>query len=113
MAIDKETFVTTILNNGSIPVNYYVPRHLAFNERGKDYRDVAGDMGYSYDLEKAKKMWEKAKVELGFKKVTLDVILSDTDFNRKLGEYLKSQLEQLDGLSININKCHQNKEVNV
>ncbi|MBW4872778.1 MAG: hypothetical protein KZY55_01840, partial [Paeniclostridium sp.] len=102
MAIDKETFVTTILNNGSIPVNYYVPRHLAFNERGKDYRDVAGDMGYSYDLEKAKKMWEKAKVELGFKKVTLDVTLSDTDFNRKLGEYLKSQLEQLDGLSINI-----------
>ncbi|WP_373600791.1 ABC transporter substrate-binding protein [Paraclostridium bifermentans] len=102
MAIDKQTFVDVILNNGSIPVNYYVPRHLAINKEGIDYRDTVKDMGYVYNLEKAKDLWEQSKDELGFKEVTLEVILSDTEFNRKLGEYLKSQLEQLDGLNIEL-----------
>jgi oligopeptide transport system substrate-binding protein len=101
-AINKETFVESILNNGSIPVNYYVPRYLAINDDGVDYRDIAGDIGYDYNLDKAQSMWQQAKDELGFKEVIFDLVLSDTDFNRKLGEYLKSELEQLEGLNIEI-----------
>ena len=38
MAIDKKAFVENILNNGSIPVNYYVPRYLAVNDEDDNYR---------------------------------------------------------------------------
>ncbi|MDU6249293.1 MAG: ABC transporter substrate-binding protein, partial [Paeniclostridium sordellii] len=61
MAIDKEKITNVILNNGSNPVNYYTPEGLAIDNHGKDYRDIAGNMGNDYDLKEAKEHWEKAK----------------------------------------------------
>lgn len=102
MAIDKENFVDVILNNGSVPANYFVPKNLAHDESKKDYRDIVGDLGYSQDDEKAVEEWEKAKEEIGFDTVTLDMVLSDTESNRKLGEYVQSELSILEGLNVEI-----------
>ncbi|RDY27016.1 hypothetical protein CHL78_011145 [Romboutsia weinsteinii] len=102
MAVDKDTFVDVILNNGSTVADYFVPKRLALDENQKDYRDFAGNMGYEQDDEKAKEEWAKAKEELGFDKVTLDMVLYDTDMNKRLGEYVQSELSILDGLEITI-----------
>lgn len=102
IAVDKDNFVDVILNNGSTSANYFVPKRLALDENQKDYRDYVGDVGYTQDDEKAKEEWEKAKKEIGFDKVTLDMVLSDSESNRKLGEYVQSELSILDGLSVEI-----------
>ncbi|MGL5756477.1 MAG: ABC transporter substrate-binding protein [Paraclostridium sp.] len=102
MAVDKDNFVDVILNNGSTTANYFVPKRLAIDENQKDYRDYVGDVAYIHDDEKAKEEWEKAKEEIGFDKVTLEMVLSDSESNRKLGEYVQSELSILDGLSVEI-----------
>lgn len=102
MAVDKDNFVDVILNNGSTSANYFIPKNLALDENQKDFRDTVKDVGYTHDDEKAKEEWEKAKKEIGFDKVTLEMVLSDTEMNRKLGEYVQSELSILEGLNLEI-----------
>ena len=102
MAIDKENFVESILNNGSTVADYFVPQRLALNESQEDYRAFAGNLSLTHDDEKAKEEWEKAKEEVGFDTVKLEMVLSDTEMNRKLGEYVQSEVSILDGLTVEI-----------
>ena len=55
MAIDKTSFVETILNNGSIATNKFVPSKLAIDSELGDYSDFSGDLGYENNDEEAKK----------------------------------------------------------
>ena len=43
-AFNKEDLVDVVLANGSVPANYLVPKDFTFDENGKDFRDVNGDM---------------------------------------------------------------------
>lgn len=38
---------------------------------------------------------EKAKQELGSEKITLELLTSDADLDKKTGEFLKGQLEKI------------------
>lgn len=102
MAVDKDTFVETILNNGSTKADYFVPKGLALNENKEDYRDFTGNISFTHDDEKAKEEWAKAKEEVGFDTVKLDMVLYDTEMNRKLGEFVQAELSILDGLTVEI-----------
>ena len=103
MAIDKEKITNVILNNGSSPVNYYTPEGLAIDNHGKDYRDIAGNMGNDYDLKEAKEHWEKAKEDLNFKNVTIEVLTSDSESSKRVGEFFQNQLQtNLDGLKVEL-----------
>ena len=103
MAIDKEKITNVILNNGSSPVNYYTPEGLAIDNHGKDYRDIAGNMGNDYDLKEAKEHWEKAKEDLNFKNVTIEVLTSDAESSKRVGEFFQNQLQtNLDGLKVEL-----------
>lgn len=103
MAIDKAQITDVILNNGSLPANVYVPEGLALDEDGKDYREIAGGMGFEFDQEKAAEHWKKAKDELGFDNTTLEFLTTDSDTSKQIGEYIQNQLEQnLEGLTIEI-----------
>ncbi|WP_338659654.1 ABC transporter substrate-binding protein [Paraclostridium sordellii] len=103
MAIDKEKITNVILNNGSSPVNYYTPEGLAIDNQGKDYRDIAGNMGNDYDLKEAKEHWEKAKEDLNFKNVTIEVLTSDAESSKRVGEFFQNQLQtNLDGLKVEL-----------
>ena len=102
MAIDKQALVDTLLNNGTIPANYIVPKDFVQGPNGKDFRDENGDL-VKYDVEEAKKLWEQAKKELGKDKFTIELLNYDGDTAKKTGEYLKEQLEKnLPGLTVNI-----------
>ena len=103
MAIDKQTLCDTILNNGTVPADYLTARGLAFNADGKDYRDVAGDMGYKYNTEEAAKSWETAKQEVGFDTVTLELLTFDSESSKRQAEFMQAELQNaLPGLTVKI-----------
>ena len=103
MAIDKKTMCDTIINNGTIPADYIVAESLAFNEQGKDYREAAGEMGYHYNKEEATKLWEKAKEEVGFDTVTLELLSFDSETGKRQAEFMQAELQTaLPGLKVEV-----------
>ncbi len=110
-AIDKEAFVETILNNGSIAVDTFVPKNLAYDSELGDYRDFATGLGHNYNEEEAKKYWEEAKKELDIDNVTLKLVLTDTDFSKKLGEYIQAELGEFEGLHIELKQMPMEQRV--
>ncbi|AKP46388.1 peptide ABC transporter substrate-binding protein [Bacillus smithii] len=102
MAFDKNQFTKVVLNNGSIPADYFVPAEFVKGPNGKYFRDENGNFN-TYNVKEAKKYWAKAKKALGKDKITLELLNYDDDLSRKAGEYLKEQLEKnLKGLTVNI-----------
>ncbi|GAA0104128.1 hypothetical protein UT300013_07500 [Paraclostridium sordellii] len=103
LAIDKEQMTNVILNDGSKPVNRFVPDGLAFNEAGKDYREVAGEMGYAHNDAEAKKSWDKVKKELNFDTVEFEFLTTDTEQSKKIAEFIQSELQDaLEGVTVKI-----------
>ncbi|WP_338557679.1 ABC transporter substrate-binding protein [Paraclostridium sordellii] len=103
LAIDKEQMTNVILNDGSKPVNRFVPDGLAFNEAGKDYREVAGEMGYRHNDDEAKKSWDKVKKELNFDTVEFEFLTTDTEQSKKIAEFIQSELQDaLEGVTVKI-----------
>ncbi len=102
-SIDRTAMCDTILNNGSKPATYFVAEKLAYNEKGEDYRDIAGDMGYKENKEEAKELWEKAKEEVGFDTVTIDLLTFDHETGKRQGEFMQAELQSnLPGLTVTI-----------
>ncbi|WP_373894110.1 peptide ABC transporter substrate-binding protein [Virgibacillus natechei] len=103
MAYDKESFTETVLANGSVPTDGYVPRGLANNpETDEDFREESGDL-IGTDLDMAQEYWEKGLEEIGEDSITLDFLGDDTENAKTTGEYFKNQLEtNLDGLTIEL-----------
>lgn len=103
MSIDKQALCDVVLNNGTEPASYLVAKTLAFNEAGKDYRDVAGNMGYDHNDEEAGKAWEKAKKEVGFDTVTLDLLTFDSESSKRQAEFMQAELQEaLPGLTVKV-----------
>ncbi|MFV0441048.1 MAG: ABC transporter substrate-binding protein [Lachnospirales bacterium] len=99
---DENYIVEDILADGSLPANYFVPVDFLQNPEGGDYRDGLSDYQV-YDAEKAKEYWAAAKEELGFETAELVLLNYDDENGKKIGEFLKSELEQnLEGISVSI-----------
>ncbi|EOO15679.1 MULTISPECIES: peptide ABC transporter substrate-binding protein [Bacillus cereus group] len=102
MAYDKKGLTNVILNDGSTPADYLVPKEFAKSPDGKDFRKDNGDI-LKTDVKKAKEHWEKAKKELGKEQVTVELLNYDSDNAKKVGEFLKGELEKnLPGLTVNL-----------
>ncbi|WP_028399627.1 peptide ABC transporter substrate-binding protein [Ectobacillus panaciterrae] len=102
LAIDKKSLTSVILNNGSKPAYFFVPKDFVKSPDGKDFRALNGDFNKT-DTKAAKDLWTKAKQELGQQQVTLELLNYDTETAKKTGEYLKEQMEKnLEGLTVNI-----------
>lgn len=57
---------------------------------------------------------EKGKKELGSEKITLELLTSDGDLEKKTGEFLKGQLEKnLEGLTVNIKPQPRKQQVSL
>jgi len=101
MAIDKQALCDVILNNGSVPANAFTPPSLAFDQ-GKDYVEGTKDLGFGYDEEAAKKAWDKAKEEVGFDTVELELLTYDHDAGKRTGEFIQGELADLEGLTVKV-----------
>ncbi|PEZ23209.1 peptide ABC transporter substrate-binding protein [Bacillus anthracis] len=111
--IDRKSFVNTLLNDGSTPTFGLVPKNFAKGPEGKDFRTINGDLT-KFDTKSAQELWKKAKQELGSEKITLELLTSDADLDKKTGEFLKGQLEKnLDGLTVNVKPQPRKQQVSL
>lgn len=103
-AINKEDYVNGVLNNGSTVANYAVPNEFAKNdETGKDFREINGNDLLPYNVDEAKKSWEKGLTAIGSDTVELRYLTDDTESAKKTAEYIKNQLEtNLPGMKVNV-----------
>ncbi|MEC2531522.1 ABC transporter substrate-binding protein, partial [Bacillus cereus] len=101
-AMNKKAFVDTVLNNGSLPADGFIPVNFAKGTDGQDFRKENGTL-VKDDVKAAEENWKKAKQELGKEQVTLELLTSDNDLAKKNAEYLKGELEKnLEGLTVNV-----------
>ncbi|WP_456271348.1 peptide ABC transporter substrate-binding protein [Bacillus sp. AK031] len=104
MAWDKEGLVQVLLNDGSIPAYYLVPDDFVTGPDGDDFRDTNGQLG-EYNPEEAAELWKTALGEIGKDEVSVELLNYDSENSRKIGEYLKEQLERtLEGLTVTISQ---------
>ncbi|MEY8349492.1 peptide ABC transporter substrate-binding protein [Bacillus cereus] len=102
LSINKKDLTNVILNDGSKPADYLVPKGLANGPDGKDFQETF-KTGLKQDSKKAAAAWEEAKKELGKDQVTLEFLNYDTSNAKKVGEYVKDQIEKnLKGVTVNI-----------
>ncbi|HDR7454951.1 TPA: peptide ABC transporter substrate-binding protein [Bacillus cereus] len=101
-AMNKKAFVDTVLNNGSLPADGFIPADFAKGPDGNDFRKENGAL-VKDDVKTAKGNWKKAKQELGKEQVTLELLTSDNAIAKKNAEYLKGELEKnLEGLTVHV-----------
>ncbi|GGA18064.1 MULTISPECIES: peptide ABC transporter substrate-binding protein [Psychrobacillus] len=99
---NKQDLVDVVLANGSVPANYLVPKDFTFDEDANDFRDVNGDMA-EFNAEEAKAAFDKGLSELGVSELEIELLNGDTESAKKMGEYLKNQLEtNLPGLTVKL-----------
>ncbi|MGI8316269.1 peptide ABC transporter substrate-binding protein [Halobacillus mangrovi] len=102
MVVDRQSMVDVILNNGSIPAGGNVPANFVQHpETNEDFREINGALVES-NVEKAQEHWKKAKEELGIENAELRYLGGDTEVAKNLDAYIKDQLEQLEGLTIQV-----------
>lgn len=102
-SFDKEAYVETVLNDGSVPLNGHVPSNYAYNpETKEDFRAENGDLSVT-DIEAAQAEWELAKAELGFETLEIELLTSDADTSKTTSEFLQAEWQKnLPGLSVTI-----------
>lgn len=101
-AIDRESLVEKLLDNGSIPSVGVVPEKMAYNPKTK--KDFANEKLVEFNKKQASTYWETAKSKDKVSgKLELDILVGDGEFEKKAGEFLQGQLEEnLEGLKVNI-----------
>lgn len=101
-AIDKSQLVKTVLHAGKASNGIVATGFITDEATGNDYRKDAGDM-MSYNVKAAQKEWKLAQKELGQKKITLEMLTSDLDDSKRVGEFVQSDLmRNLPGLTIKL-----------
>ncbi|MHC5248710.1 peptide ABC transporter substrate-binding protein [Enterococcus sp. LJL90] len=102
-AIDRESFVTNILANGSVSAPGIVPSALAVGPDGNDFTEDTDVDGFEYDPEQAAQYWETAKEELGIDSLNFDILSDDGDAAKRSLEYLQGAIEDaLDGVTVTV-----------
>lgn len=110
LAINKK-YITNEIEVGSATADYFVPKNFAVSQQhgGKTFREVAGEKynakeGYnSYNVEKAKKLWEEAKKETGISEATLNLIIYQREESKKIGQHIQNELQKnLAGVKVTV-----------
>lgn len=100
-AINKQSIVDTILNDGSIVADFIIPVGLGNGPDGKDFRSSATDKYGKYDVALAKKYWDTAKTELGKDVVEVELLFDDDETIKKTAEFIQAELEtNLEGIKV-------------
>lgn len=89
---DKEGIAFTILNNGSIPANFFMPKDFVSGPNGDDFREGQPEY-HTEGLEAARAYFEKGLEELGRDSISIELLNFDSENSKVIGEFLKNQLE--------------------
>ncbi|GAA0437215.1 peptide ABC transporter substrate-binding protein [Agaribacter marinus] len=113
-AFNKQALVDEILNNGSIVANGLVPADFTpMPETGEDFRKVNGDL-VTYDIEEAKKLWEKGLEEIGKDSVELELLTDDDETTKLMVEYIANQLStNLPGLNVTLKQVPKEQRLDL
>lgn len=102
-AIDREELANTVMKDGAKAAYGFVPKGLASNADGKDFREDAGEEFFKEGPEKAKEYGEKAFSELGITSLNLELLFEDSEESKKVAEYLQADIqEDIPGLTITL-----------
>ena len=99
--INRDALVKQVLGDGSVVSTGLIPADMSKNpETNEDFAKEAGKL-VSYDKDKAKEYWEKAKKELGIDSLEFNLMASDDDASKKVIEYIQNSIqENLDGVKV-------------
>ena len=110
-ATSKEELCSTVLKDGSVPGNGFVPTLLAAGPDGKDFRATAGDT-YATDATKAQEYYAKALEELGTDSISIELMYETADPAQTAATYIQGMLmANLPGLEVTMNA--QSKEARI
>lgn len=99
--LNREEYVNDILGDGSNPTQGFVADGLA-KYKGQDFATAAHVSGtVTYDMTKAKQLWQAGLKELGLKRLTLNLTYDDTDVAKSTTEFLQNDFQKLPGLTVN------------
>lgn len=100
-SINRDALVKQVLGDGSVVSTGLIPADMSKNpETNEDFTKEAGKL-VSYDKDKAKEYWEKAKKELGIDSLEFNLMASDDDASKKVIEYIQNSIqENLDGVKV-------------
>ena len=99
---DKKAYTDSLLKNGSLPSDTLMIKDFVKMPDGKDYKDGVKS-SLNYDKKEAKKLYDKAKKELGKDKFTIEYLTYDAEESKKAGQFMKEQIESnLPGVTIKI-----------
>lgn len=101
-AINKQQLVKTVLHQGKVSNGIVAANFITDQATGNDYRKDAGDL-VTYNAKEAKKEWQLGLKQLGKKKLTLELLTSDIDDAKRVGEFIQSDLmKNLPGLTLRV-----------
>ena len=101
-AINKQQLVKTVLHQGKVSNGIVAANFITDQATGNDYRKDAGDL-ITYNAKEAKKEWQLGLKQLGKKKLTLELLTSDIDDAKRVGEFIQSDLmKNLPGLTLRV-----------
>jgi oligopeptide transport system substrate-binding protein len=112
--IDREDLADNVLKDGSIAIGGFVPAEFSTGPDGKDYVETAEsyyDLTGDDALAAAQEYWDKAKEELGVDSITLNLLYESADPAKPAAEFIQSELQQLDGLTINMVSKEKNARI--
>ena len=101
MAIDNNTLVNTILNNGAEVANGVVPKAMSSGVTGKTFGSLQGQI-MTFNAQKAKEYWNKGVQELGGKVPQMTLVLDDDTENKDVGTFLQSQFKSVLGIDVKL-----------
>lgn len=103
LSVNRTQLSKKVLADGSKPsYTFSAPNAAKDPASGKDFA-TAAQPKETYNVAKAKKLWQAGLKQLGKSKVELTLVASDTTTNKNVSEFLQSQLEsKLPGLKVTV-----------
>ena len=100
LALNKDDFVAHFINNGAKPASGLVPVGHVNEVTGKDFRKEMEI--FPHMICKMRKTLGRSEKELGVEQVNLEFLTFEQDNAIRMAEYIKGDLENLQGLTIQI-----------
>lgn len=91
-AIDRDTIVNAVLNDGSVAAHGYILEEFAKGPDGKFFRETADSYTFT-DKAKAVEYWEAAKKELGVDSAAFTLLYEDSESASNVAAFIQSEIE--------------------